>query len=313
MARRRPRRALRPLLRERIARVAIPATVAGAVLAGVALTMWSPAGAVSATPAAAGSPTAATQPRTGAASAERAERASRNRAGLRPPVAAGQRAAVDPAQAARPTPPQAKPRSAPAKPRPKPVVTGIRYATAALKVRRTPDADAAVLSTVPAGRKLSITATVTDGYRQVIFAGQPRWVKAAYLARKKPALDSGGLSSAPCQSGSAVENGLQPNTIRVHRAICARFPQVSAYGGVRADALPEHPSGRALDAMISNPDTGWQIAKFVRANASALGVTEVIYAQQIWTTQRGGEGWRSMPDRGSASANHFDHVHVTVR
>ena len=84
-----------------------------------------------------------------------------------------------------------------------------------------------------------------------------------------------------------------------------------SYGGVRADSLPEHPSGRALDAMISGA-AGWEVARFVRANARQLGVSQVIYAQKIWTVQRGSEGWRSLSDRGSASANHYDHVHVTV-
>jgi hypothetical protein len=39
---------------------------------------------------------------------------------------------------------------------------------------------------------------------------------------------------------------------------------------------------------------------------------EVIYHQQIWTVQRSSEGWRSMSDRGSPTANHMDHVHVSV-
>ena len=28
--------------------------------------------------------------------------------------------------------------------------------------------------------------------------------------------------------------------------------------------------------------------------------------------QRSGEGWRGMSDRGNATANHFDHVHISV-
>lgn len=123
---------------------------------------------------------------------------------------------------------------------------------------------------------------------------------------------STGTSSAACAGGSAVESGLTPDAIRLHRAICARFPGVTSFGGVRADSLPEHPSGRALDSMVSSSDLGWQIANWVRANAGQLGVSEVIFSQRIWTVQRGGEGWRGMSDRGSASANHDDHVHVTV-
>ena len=64
--------------------------------------------------------------------------------------------------------------------------------------------------------------------------------------------------------------------------------------------------------MISNSSVGWEMAKWVRANAKRLGVSEVIYSQKIWTVQRGSEGWRGMSDRGSATANHYDHVHVSV-
>lgn len=124
--------------------------------------------------------------------------------------------------------------------------------------------------------------------------------------------DSGGGSTDPCPSGSAVEQGLVPNAIKVHRDVCHRFPQVTSYGGVRPDALPEHPSGRALDIMISNNATGWEIARYVQANAGRLGVSQVIFDQRIWTVQRSGEGWRWMSDRGGTTANHRDHVHVTV-
>ena len=50
----------------------------------------------------------------------------------------------------------------------------------------------------------------------------------------------------------------------------------------------------------------------MRANYAALGVNYVIYSQQIWSVERGGEGWRGDVDRGSTTANHYDHVHVTV-
>jgi len=93
--------------------------------------------------------------------------------------------------------------------------------------------------------------------------------------------------------------------------VCARFPSVSSYGGIRGGG-GNHGQGRALDIMVRGA-TGDRIAAFLRANARALGVTEVIWEQRIWTVQRAGEGWRPMPDRGSATANHYDHVHVSVR
>jgi hypothetical protein len=106
-----------------------------------------------------------------------------------------------------------------------------------------------------------------------------------------------------------VENGLQPNTIKVYRAVCAAFPAVSSWGGRSGSG--DHGAGRALDIMCTSSQGG-AIAAYVRSHASALGVSEVIWSQHIWSVQRSSEGWRAMPDRGSRTANHYDHVHVSV-
>ena len=66
-----------------------------------------------------------------------------------------------------------------------------------------------------------------------------------------------------------------------------------------------------MDIMVSGA-TGWEIANFLRANYSALGIEYLIHARNIWSVERSGEGWRGMADRGSITANHLDHVHVTV-
>ena len=103
---------------------------------------------------------------------------------------------------------------------------------------------------------------------------------------------------------------MTPDAIRVHRAVCAAFPEVDSYSGLRSDG--EHGEGRALDIMISSSSLGDEIADYARENSGRLGVSEVLWSQQIWTVQRSSEGWRSMEDRGSDTANHNDHVHVTV-
>jgi hypothetical protein len=187
-------------------------------------------------------------------------------------------------------------------------VVGRRYATVALSLRRAPKADAKVAGVAKAGARLAITRTTEDGWRLVVRSDEGFWVKERQLSKSKTAAD--GISNAPCRAGSSVEvGGLTSDGIRVHRAVCARFPQVNAYG---ARGSGYHASGRAIDIMIADSAVGWQIATWVRANAKRLGVSEVIYSQRIWTVQRGGEGWRGMSDRGSATANHYDHVHVSV-
>ena len=59
-------------------------------------------------------------------------------------------------------------------------------------------------------------------------------------------------------------------------------------------------------------DEGYAVRDFVRAHYAELGVNYIIYSQQIWSVDRSGEGWRGMSDRGSTTANHYDHVHVTT-
>ena len=147
---------------------------------------------------------------------------------------------------------------------------------------------------------------------EIVHAGRLAWIYAGYVAESPPdeGAVSGAVSGEPCASGSAVESGLASNTVAVHRAVCALFPGVSSYGGLRGGG-GDHGSGHALDIMVST-DLGNQIAAYLQAHAGELGVTELIWRQQIWTTQRAGDGWRWMEDRGSTTANHYDHVHVSV-
>jgi hypothetical protein len=106
-----------------------------------------------------------------------------------------------------------------------------------------------------------------------------------------------------------VPGGVSPNIVKVHQAVCAAFPEITAYGTFRGDG--EHARGIAVDIMVSGA-RGWEVANFVRAHYRELGVSYVIFSQRIWSVERGGEGWRGMSDRGSATANHYDHVHVTT-
>jgi hypothetical protein len=163
---------------------------------------------------------------------------------------------------------------------------------------------------VPRGTKLSITGVVRNGRMQIIFDKAVRWVTAKYLSKSA-------AGSVP-SSWRAVERGLKPNAIMVHRAMRARFPHITVYGGVRPSVIPDHEQGRALDCMVPNYRSasgkalGDEAAAWARANARSLGINYVIWNQRIWNIQRDGEGWRYMADRGSDSANHKNHLHITV-
>ena len=192
---------------------------------------------------------------------------------------------------------------------PEPEVVGSRYTTVDLNVRSKASDGGELVTVLDAGDKMKITDQTSGEWQQIQHDAKFRWVRGQYLSSEKPET---GPSSGECAGGSEVESGLTPDAIKVHRAICNKFPAVTSYGGVRSDSLPEHPSGRALDAMVSNTGLGWEIANWLQANASSLGISEILFDQKIWTVQRGGEGWRGMSNRGGATANHRDHVHVSV-
>ncbi len=194
------------------------------------------------------------------------------------------------------------------------------YTTVLVKVRAQASADSAVVTQLAAGTALTAVGDAAGGWQQVSRAAASGYIAAAYLtasapaatspattAPKAPAASSGGYPA--CPSGSGVESGLTSRAITVHRAICASFPSITSFIGRRADG--EHSDGRALDCMVSGA-TGRALAEWARANASALGIQTVIFEQKIWTQQRAAEGWRPMANRGSATANHYDHVHIQV-
>lgn len=275
-----------------------------------------------------------------AAGPDASARATRpNRDSGRPPLPAAAATAASSASSSAAPKPSASAAARTAKPTAKPGVLGAtatlgdvigrRYLRDDVTLRLGPGKSYAVSGSLDDGDRVGVTDRRASGWTQISWSGKARWVPTRQLtatnpnppapkrtatpsARTSTGSSSSAVSGASCRSGNAVERGLTPDAVKVHRAICAAFPQVSSFGGVRADSLPEHPSGRAIDAMISDSTVGWRIATWVRAHARELGVSQVIYSQKIWTVQRSAEGWRSMSDRGSATANHYDHVHVTV-
>jgi hypothetical protein len=208
--------------------------------------------------------------------------------------------------------------------RAKPKVIDHEFMTASLNLWPAPRERGRPLDVLEEGGKVAVTGASKAGFAQILHDGQVRWVKRAYLADKMPkpappaapraaATPTGsaaGISSAPCPDGSGTESGLTSSAVRLFRSACNAFPALSSYGGY--DGHGEHSSGRAIDFMTSDSSLGQALADWARAHASELDLYDVIWAQHIWTPARGGEGWRSMSDRGSATANHYDHVHIAV-
>lgn len=181
-------------------------------------------------------------------------------------------------------------------------IEGLRYATAPLEIHADAKESSPVLAAAAEGGEVDITGETNGKWAEIIHNGVPRWVQASALAAEMP------LGTAPCATGSGVESGLRPDTVKVYRAVCDKFPDILRYGGTAGRG--EHGTGQALDIMVSGA-RGTEVATFLMENRAKLGIEYLIYQQRIWRPATSG-GWRGMSDRGSATANHFDHVHVTT-
>jgi hypothetical protein len=124
------------------------------------------------------------------------------------------------------------------------------------------------------------------------------------------------------QPQSAVTgDNITPRMRQVKDAVDRRFGPFISIGCFRPGSDGEHPLGRACDFMLSsggvlpsasNVQLGYSIAAWAQANASRLGIMYIIYRQKIWDIRIASSGWVPMADRGSITANHFDHVHISV-
>lgn len=183
------------------------------------------------------------------------------------------------------------------------------WTTEVLNLWDGPSDQAQKVGEIGALKQVSVTGRRQAGRAQIVIDGQSRWVSADYLAAEKPKPEPAGPSlGGTCSNGVSIDAG-RPALYEIFNAVCSNWPQITSYGTWRGDG--EHAQGRAIDIMVSGA-TGWEVAEFLRANYSALGIEYIIHAQKIWSVERSGEGWRAMSDRGSITANHYDHVHVTV-
>lgn len=187
------------------------------------------------------------------------------------------------------------------------------YTTGTLNLRAEPSDDSELLGQVDPATKVVATSMIEGKYRKVTVGDQEGWLLAANLTEETEDL-ARGITMAECSRGTAVENKLRADTIKIYRSVCALFPDVNSYGGWRAGGLQFHKNGRALDIMLTptkESALGWEIAKYLVANAKAFNIDHIIFEQQIWTPST--PRWRKMADRGGTTANHYDHVHVAVK
>lgn len=199
-----------------------------------------------------------------------------------------------------------------------PKAVGTRYVSVgSLYLRATSAPDGRVVTTVSRGTALPITGVTSGDRTQVIWQGVARWAYTAYLSATAPSTTSVTIPAGVRSSGISQ---LNPYAKEVVNATLTTFPNIRTIYGWRASSAysSDHPNGRAVDLMVSNwstssgSDYGWKVAKYFQANASRYHVKYIIWRQSSWNAAYPERGWRRMEDRGGATANHYDHVHVSV-
>ena len=111
-------------------------------------------------------------------------------------------------------------------------------------------------------------------------------------------------------------NGLMPQTADLQEKIAAAFPAVKDIGGYRAvDKYPDHPSGKAIDVMIPPDLVGTPMGQFLGDSINKYALQSGMAQYTMWGQKQFFADGKSsgMPDRGSPTQNHMDHVHILTR
>lgn len=80
----------------------------------------------------------------------------------------------------------------------------------------------------------------------------------------------------------------------------------------------DHGKGLAIDLMTYTDKTkGDEIAEYLVKNFDNMGLSYIIWEQKFYMDVRNRYGpakvWNPMEDRGSITANHYDHVHISFK
>ena len=118
-------------------------------------------------------------------------------------------------------------------------------------------------------------------------------------------------------AASKSENaGLQPQTAAFKEEIANLFG-ITSFSGYRPGDSGDHGKGLAIDFMVPvSSALGDQIADYAIQNMASRGISYIIWKQRFYASYDSKYGpaytWNPMPDRGSVTENHYDHVHVSM-
>ena len=190
------------------------------------------------------------------------------------------------------------------------------------ETQASPQAESTVeTTTTPVEEKaIETTATSLEEVKEVASSEATPAVSTYQLEEKKTVSTTYAAPAAPDYAGLAVaksENaGLQPQTAAFKEEIANLFG-ITSFSGYRPGDSGDHGKGLAIDFMVpEGSELGDKIAEYAIQNMASRGISYIIWKQRFYAPFDSKYGpantWNPMPDRGSVTENHYDHVHVSM-
>ena len=186
----------------------------------------------------------------------------------------------------------------------------------------TPQAESAVeaIRTPVEEKATETTATSSEEVKEASSNEATTAVSTYQPEETKPASTTYAAPAAPDYAGLALaksENaGLQPQTAAFKEEIANLFG-ITSFSGYRPGDSGDHGKGLAIDFMVpESSELGDKIAEYAIQNMVSRGISYIIWKQRFYAPFDSKYGpantWNPMPDRGSVTENHYDHVHVSM-
>ncbi|WP_247955399.1 LysM peptidoglycan-binding domain-containing protein [Streptococcus oralis] len=174
----------------------------------------------------------------------------------------------------------------------------------------TPTEETAIETTATSSEELKETSS--NEATTAVPTYQPeekKTVSTTYAAPAAP--DYAGLAVAKAENA-----GLQPQTAAFKEEIANLFG-ITSFSGYRPGDSGDHGKGLAIDFMVpESSELGDKIAEYAIQNMASRGISYIIWKQRFYAPFDSKYGpantWNPMPDRGSVTENHYDHVHVSM-
>ena len=190
------------------------------------------------------------------------------------------------------------------------------------ETQASPQAESAVEATTTPAEETAIetTATSSEELKEASSNEATTAVSTYQPEEKKTVSTTYAAPAAPDYAGLAVaksENaGLQPQTAAFKEEITNLFG-ITSFSGYRPGDSGDHGKGLAIDFMVpESSELGDKIAEYAIQNMASRGISYIIWKQRFYVPFDSKYGpahtWNPMPDRGSVTENHYDHVHVSM-